>query len=228
MMTARILVVDDDAAIRSSLAQRLGEQSYSVSLANDGAHGAKLFDVELPDLVLTDLAMPNADGFSLIYHVRASGDTPIVVLSVRGGDADKIRALDLGADDFVVKPFSTPELLARIRAQLRRIGSRSQLEFPDLSIDVERRRVVQGTRELRLTPTELAILELLAHKAGRPVTFDEIIAAVWKGAPGTTNDAVRVHVGALRRKIEPDPSNPRYLVTEPWIGYRFIAEPLSS
>jgi len=227
-MTARILVVDDDAAIRSSLAQRLGEQSYSVSLANDGAHGAKLFDVELPDLVLTDLAMPNADGFSLIYHVRASGDTPIVVLSVRGGDADKIRALDLGADDFVVKPFSTPELLARIRAQLRRIGSRSQLEFPDLSIDLERRRVVQGTRELRLTPTELAILELLAHKAGRPVTFDEIIAAVWKGAPGTTNDAVRVHVGALRRKIEPDPSNPRYLVTEPWIGYRFIAEPLSS
>ena len=228
MMTARILVVDDDAAIRSSLAQRLGEQSYSVSLANDGAHGAKLFDVELPDLVLTDLAMPNADGFSLIHHVRASGDTPIVVLSVRGGDADKIRALDLGADDFMVKPFSTPELLARIRAQLRRIGSRSQLEFPDLSIDVERRRVVQGTRELRLTPTELAILELLAHKAGRPVTFDEIIAAVWKGAPGTTNDAVRVHVGALRRKIEPDPSNPRYLVTEPWIGYRFIAEPLSS
>ena len=226
-MTARILVVDDDAAIRSSLAQRLGEQSYSVSLASDGAHGAKQFDVELPDLVLTDLAMPNADGFSLINHVRASGDTPIVVLSVRGGDADKIRALDLGADDFVVKPFSTPELLARIRAQLRRIGSRSQLEFPDLSIDLERRRVVQGTRELRLTPTEFAILELLARKAGRPVTFDEIIAAVWKGAPGTTNDAVRVHVGALRRKIEPDPSNPRYLVTEPWVGYRFIAEPIS-
>lgn len=226
-MTARILVVDDDAAIRSSLAQRLGEQSYSVSLASDGAHGAKQFDVELPDLVLTDLAMPNADGFSLINHVRASRDTPIVVLSVRGGDADKIRALDLGADDFVVKPFSTPELLARIRAQLRRIGSRSQLEFPDLSIDLERRRVVQGTRELRLTPTEFAILELLARKAGRPVTFDEIIAAVWKGAPGTTNDAVRVHVGALRRKIEPDPSNPRYLVTEPWVGYRFIAEPIS-
>jgi two-component system KDP operon response regulator KdpE len=172
--------------------------------------------------------MPNADGFSLINHVRASSDTPIVVLSVRGGDADKVRALDLGADDFVVKPFSTPELLARIRAQLRRIGARAQLEFPDLSIDVERRRVIQGARELRLTPTEFAILELLARKAGRPVTFDEIIAVVWKGAPGTTNDAVRVHVGALRRKLEPDPSNPRYLITEPWIGYRFISEPLSS
>ena len=222
----RILVVDDDASIRSSLAEQIGEQGYAVTLAIDGVDGAKQFDAEHPDLVLTDLAMPNADGFSLISHIRTTGDTPIVVLSVRGGDADKVRALDLGADDFVVKPFSTPELLARIRAQLRRTGARPQLDFPDLTIDVERRRVMQGGREVRLTPTEFAILELLARKAGRPVTFDEIIAVVWKGAPGTTNDAVRVHVGALRRKIEPDGSNPRYLVTEPWIGYRFIAEPL--
>jgi two-component system, OmpR family, KDP operon response regulator KdpE len=222
----RILVVDDDASIRSSLAQQIGEQGYAVALANDGVDGAERFDAEHPDLVVTDLAMPNADGFALIGHIRASGDTPIVVLSVRGGDADKVRALDLGADDFVVKPFSTPELLARIRAQLRRTGARPQLDFPDLGIDVERRRVMQGGREVRLTPTEFAILELLARKAGRPVTFDEIIAVVWKGAPGTTNDAVRVHVGALRRKIEPDASNPRYLVTEPWIGYRFIAEPI--
>jgi two-component system KDP operon response regulator KdpE len=227
-VTARILVVDDDGAIRSSLAQQLGEQGYAVLLAIDGLDGSRMFDAQRPDLVLTDLAMPNGDGFSLITHVRSAGETPIVVLSVRGGDADKVRALDLGADDFVVKPFSSPELLARLRAQLRRIGTRSQLEFPDLVIDIERRRVVQGSRELHLTPTEFAILELLARKAGRPVTFDEIIAVVWKGAPGTTNDAVRVHVGALRRKIEPDPSNPRYLVTEPWVGYRFIAEPIGS
>jgi len=226
-VSARILVVDDDAAIRSTLAQQLGEQGYGVMLAVDGHDGAKRFDADHPDLVLTDLAMPSADGFALIQHVRASGDTPIVVLSVRGGDADKVRALDLGADDFVVKPFSMPELLARLRAQLRRIGAKPQLDFPDLSIDVERRRVLQGKRELHLTPTEFSILELLARKAGRPVTFDEIIAVVWKGAPGTTNDAVRVHVGALRRKLEPDASNPRYLVTEPWVGYRFIAEPLS-
>lgn len=223
-MSARLLVVDDDAAIRSSLAQQLGEKGYGVSLAVDGADGARHFDEDQPDLVLTDLAMPRGDGFTLITHVRAAGATPIVVLSVRGGDADKVRALDLGADDFVVKPFSTPELLARIRAQLRRIGSRARLEFPDLVIDIERRRVMQGTREVRLTPTEFAILELLASKAGRPVTFAEIIDAVWEEP--TTNDAVRVHVGALRRKLEPDPSNPRYLVTEPWIGYRFIAEPL--
>jgi two-component system, OmpR family, KDP operon response regulator KdpE len=226
-MNARILVVDDDAAIRSSLAQQLGEQGYGVALANDGREGANAFDDQHPDLVLTDLAMPNADGFSLIRHVRASDKTPVVVLSVRGGDADKVRALDLGADDFVVKPFSTPELLARIRAQLRRIGARPLLEFPDLTIDIERRRVTQKERDVRLTPTEFAILELLARKAGRPITFNEIINAVWRGAAGTTNDTVRVHVGALRRKIEPDPSNPRYLVTEPWVGYRFIAEPVS-
>jgi len=225
-VTARILVVDDDSAIRSSLAQQLREQGYVVTLAADGVEGAKLFDSQHADLVLTDLAMPNADGFTLINHIRNANKTPIVVLSVRGGDSDKVRALDLGADDFVVKPFSTPELLARLRAQLRRIGGRQQLEFPDLTIDLERRRIVQGARELRLTPTEFAILELLARKAGRPVTFDEIIAVVWKGAPGTSNDAVRVHVGALRRKLEPDPSNPRYLVTEPWVGYRFIAEPI--
>lgn len=225
-MSARILVVDDDAAIRFSLAQQLGEQGYGVAVADDGAHGAAVFDSEHPDLVLTDLAMPNADGFSLIRHVRSSDDTPVVVLSVRGGDADKVRALDLGADDYVVKPFSPLELLARIRAQLRRIGARAQLEFPDLIIDVERHRVMQGTREVHLTPTEFSILELLARKAGRPVTFDEIIGVVWKGAPATSNDAVRVHVGALRRKLEPDPSNPRYLITEPWIGYRFIAEPI--
>lgn len=226
-MTARILVVDDDDAIRSSLARQLGEQGYGVSLAVDGEDGARQFDGERPDLVLTDLAMPVKDGFALIDHVRGAGDTPIVVLSVRGGDADKVRALDLGADDFVVKPFSTPELLARVRAQLRRTATRPLLEFPELTMDIERRRVVQGTRELHLTPTEFALLELFARKAGRPVTFDEIIAVVWKGAKGTTNDTVRVHVGSLRRKIEPDPSNPRYLITEPWVGYRFIAEPIS-
>ncbi len=173
--------------------------------------------------------MPRADGFGLIQHIRQSGDTPIIILSVRGGDVDKVRGLDLGADDFVVKPFSAPELLARVRAQLRRAGAgqRPVMEFPDLTIDVERHRVTQGAREVRLTPTEFAILELLARHAGRPVSFDEIINVVWQGAPATSNDAVRVHVGALRRKIEPDPSSPIYIVTEPWIGYRFISEPIS-
>lgn len=229
-MTARtrILVVDDDDGIRSTLEHHLTVHGFDVLAARDGAEGFDRFTASRPDLVLTDLAMPHADGFALIQQIRAMSETPILVLSVRGGDVDKVRALDLGADDFVVKPFSTPELLARVRAQLRRSGSsnRTQMTFADLSIDVEKRKVIQGAREVRLTPTELAILDLLARHAGRPVSFDEIIATVWKGALGTSNDAVRVHVGALRRKIEPDTSNPRYIVTEPWIGYRFIAEPL--
>jgi len=227
-VSARILVVDDDENIRTTLAQNLHTHGFDVVSAADGAEAAERFASTRPDLVLTDLAMPHADGFELIQQIRASGATPIVVLSVRGGDLDKVRALDLGADDYVTKPFSTPELLARVRAQLRRAGAatRSQFEFDSLSIDVERHRVTQGGREIHLTPTEFSILELLARHAGRPVSFDEIIATVWKGAPGTSNDAVRVHVGSVRRKIEPDASNPRYIVTEPWIGFRFIAEPL--
>lgn len=225
---ARILVVDDDDGIRKQIEQLLVLHGFDVTTANDGVDGFTQFAALRPDLVLSDIAMPRADGFWLIQRIREKSATPILVLSVRGGDTDKVRALDLGADDFVVKPFSTPELLARVRAQLRRggAGHRSHMEFPGLTIDIERRKVVQSEREVRLTPTEFAILELLARHAGRPVSFDEIIAEVWKGAPATSNDAVRVHVGALRRKIEPDPSNPQYIVTEPWIGYRFIAEPL--
>jgi two-component system KDP operon response regulator KdpE len=227
-VSPRILVVDDDETILTTLAQNLRTHGFDVVGAVDGAEGADRFMSARPDVVLTDLAMPRADGFELIQRIRRTSTTPIVVLSVRGADLDKVRALDLGADDYVTKPFSTPELLARVRAQLRRTGAaaRSQFEFDDLAIDVERHRVIQGGREIHLTPTEFSILELLARHAGRPVSFDEIIANVWRGAPGTSNDAVRVHVGSVRRKIEPDASNPRYIVTEPWIGFRFIAEPI--
>lgn len=226
---ACVLLVEDDPTIRRGLSTELAAAGYEVLEAGDGRQGIALFSSGAPDLVLTDLAMPGLDGFEVIREVRRAGATPIVVLSVRGADSDKIHALDLGADDFVTKPFSVPELLARIRAQLRRSGvapARSVLEFEGLSIDLERRRVVQGEREVRLTPTEFAILELLATNAGRPVTTARIIARVWKGAPGTTVDVVRVHVGTMRKKLEPDPATPRYVVTEPWVGYRFVAEPL--
>ena len=227
-MTPRIIVADDDESIRSTLTHHLRTYGYEVTAAADGIDAVERFHSTKPDLVITDLAMPHADGFAVIETVRASGATPVIVLSVRGGDVDKVRALDLGADDYVTKPFSVPELLARVRAQLRRTaGQDERLVFSDLSIDVEKRRVVQNGRDVRLTPTEFLILVLLARNAGRRIGFDQIIASVWIGASGTTNDAVRVHVGALRRKIEPDASNPRYIVTEPWIGYRFIAEPLA-
>ncbi len=223
-----ILVVDDDPAIRDSLAKELRAAGYSTLTASDGVEGLQAFQTRAPDLVLADLAMPRSDGFEMISAIRASSHVPIIVLSVRGIDADKVRALDLGADDFVTKPFSLSELLARVRAQLRRVSATSAttLQFQDLSLDLERRHVVQGDRELHLTPTEFSLLELLATNSGKPMFIEQIIARVWRSAPGTTPDTVRVHMSSLRKKIEPDPSNPRYIVTEPWVGYRFIAEPL--
>ena len=223
-----ILVIDDDADIRRSLSRELALAGYDTLAAADGVEGRELFEHHRPDLVVTDVAMPRADGLAVISAVRRIDRTPVLVLSVRGEEEDKVRALDLGADDYVTKPFSLRELLARVRTQLRRtaVTVPEILRFPDLVIDRGRRSVVQAEREVRLTPTELAILELLASRAGRPVTLRQIIATVWTGAPATTVDTVRVHVGSLRRKLEPDPANPRYIGTEPWVGYRFLAEPV--
>jgi two-component system KDP operon response regulator KdpE len=226
---ARILVVDDDPAIRRGLTAELKAAGYEVSEAEDGGSGLVRFESDEPDLVLTDLAMPVCDGFELIAAVRRRGRTPVVVLSVRGGESEKVRALDLGADDYVLKPFSVRELLARVRAHLRRTFDDTvpgALEFPGLVVDRERRLVRVDGKEVRMTPTEFSILEFLASRAGKPVTIRQIIGRVWHGAPGTTPDAVRVHVGTLRKKIEPDPARPRYIVTEPWVGYRFVAEPV--
>jgi two-component system KDP operon response regulator KdpE len=223
-----ILVVDDDPSIRQTLSREMALAGYEVIAAADGVEGTARFEERRPDLVITDLAMPRLDGLGLLAAVRRIDATPVLVLSVRGEEEDKVRALDLGADDYVTKPFSLRELLARVRTQLRRHGggggAPEVLRFPGLEIDLARRAVTRDGREVRLTPTELAILELLATHAGRPVTLRQIIATVWKGAPATTQDTVRVHVGSLRRKLEPDSANPRYIGTEPWVGYRFLAE----
>jgi two-component system KDP operon response regulator KdpE len=223
-----LLVIDDDPAIRETLARELALAGYETLTAADGEEGKDLFARHEPDLVITDLAMPRADGLAVLAAVRRAGRTPVIVLSVRGEEEDKVRALDLGADDYVTKPFSLRELFARVRSHLRRSGHAGPadiLRFPGLVIDRARRTVLQGDREVRLTPTELAILELLAGRPGKPVTLRQIISTVWKGAPATTQDTVRVHVGSLRRKLEPDPSEPRYIGTEPWVGYRFLMEP---
>ena len=226
--SARILVVDDDDAIRRSISAELRAQGYDTVEAADGKDALGAIERSRPDLILTDLAMPVMDGFALISGIRRISATSIVVLSVRGGEADRVRALDLGADDFVAKPFSVAELLARIRAHLRRSGldAPTALRFPGITIDFYRHRVVVGTKEIRLTPTEFALVALLASNAGKVVTTDQIIARVWKDAPATTPDTVRVHMASLRKKIEPDPGNPQFIITEPWVGYRFIAEPL--
>ena len=225
---ARILVVDDDPAIRRSILAELRGAGYETVDAADGRDALSVVARARPDLIVTDLAMPVMDGFALITALRKSMATPIIVLSVRGGEAERVRALDLGADDFVAKPFSTAELLARIRAQLRRsgMGSVARLRFPQLLLDFERRRVVEGGRDIHLTPTEFALLALLSTNAGKVITTEQIIARVWKDTPTTTADTVRVHMASLRKKIEPDPANPQYIITEPWVGYRFIAEPV--
>jgi two-component system KDP operon response regulator KdpE len=232
-MSAHLLVVDDDPAIRSALAAELENAGYAVAAVNDGEAALTLLrNAGEPgvDLVLTDLAMPRRDGFALISALRADAATlrvPILVLSVRGEESDKVRALDLGADDFVTKPFALAELLARVRAQLRRSGRGGEpLRFDGLVFDGERRLVTVDGEVVRLTPTEFAILELLARNAGKPVTLRQIVSKVWHGAPGTSDDTVRVHVGSLRRKLEKDAAEPRFLLTEPWVGYRFIAEPV--
>ena len=185
---ARILVVEDNALnikLFCDLLNAHGHETEPVSDSRDALDAARAFK---PDLVITDLAMPRADGYAVISAIRRIDRTPVLVLSVRGEEEDKVRALDLGADDYVTKPFSLRELLARVRTQLRRGtgAAREILRFPDLEIDLPRRSVNQGGREVRLTPTEFAILELLASQAGRPVTLRQIVAAVWKGAPATT------------------------------------------
>src|SRR5260370_18449545 len=178
-------------------------------------------------MALPALQVRGLVGLGRFAGCRAAARVPVIVLSVRGADPDKVRALDLGADDFVTKPFSMAELLARVRAQLRRTAPPSTtLTFPDLTIELDRRRVVQGGRELRLTPTEFSLLEVLASNAGKPMFIEQISARVWRSAPSTSADTVRVHMSSLRKKIEPNPSEPRYIITEPWVGYRFIAEPV--
>jgi two-component system KDP operon response regulator KdpE len=226
--TSRILVVEDDPAIRRAIVAQLRGEGYDVVEAANGREALAAARADKPDLVLTDLNMPTMDGFELITTLRKGSTTPVIVLSVRGGEADRVRALDLGADDFVAKPFSVAELLARVRAQLRRsgLGNPSQLRFAELAIDFDKRRVLRGEEEIRLTPTEFALLAQLASSPGKVVTTDQIIARVWRDTPTTTADTVRVHVASLRKKIEPDPASPRFIVTEPWIGYRFIAEPI--
>lgn len=226
-MKPTILIVDDDPGIRRGLAVELEAAGYIAIEARSGSEALPLVREVRPDLVLTDLAMPGGDGFELIAAIRSSEELPVLVLSVRGDDTDKIRALDLGADDYVTKPFSVSELLARVRAQLRRRGARQHrvLRFSGLTIDLDRRAVQQDEREVKLTPTEFAILTFLAREAGRPVSPMQIVERIVSEAPGASIESVRVHIGSLRRKLEPNPQEPRFFVTEPWVGYRFIAEP---
>jgi two-component system KDP operon response regulator KdpE len=207
--TPRILIVDDEPQITRVLRRSLTSNGYDVRTAADGQSAMETFNDWPPDLVITDLSMPNMTGLELCKQLRAHSQVPIIVLSVRGEEQSKVEALDAGADDYVTKPFSMAELLARIRAALRRT--------PDL----ESRSVQVQGREVRLTPKEYDLLVYFLRHPTKVLTHRTLLAAVWGGDYVGQTEYLHVFIGHLRKKIEPDPAAPRYIVTEPWIGYRF-------
>ncbi len=223
----RILVVDDETQITRVLRTSLSAQNYDVRVANDGEMALEVMKDWVPHLVITDLAMPNLDGVELCRRIRQVSEVPVIVLSVRGQDRVKVEALDAGADDYVTKPFSMNELLARVRAHLRHVPQLTSepqvIESGDFHIDIESRMVKVRGSEIRLTPKEFDLLIYLAKHPRKVITHRALLAAIW--GPNSTEqpEYLRVFVGQLRKKIEPDSSNPRYLFTEPWVGYRFEA-----
>jgi two-component system, OmpR family, KDP operon response regulator KdpE len=227
--SARILVVDDEPQLTRVLRTGLKSRGYEVRVAADGIAGLEAFNDWHPNLVITDLAMPRMDGLELCRQLRTISQVPIIVLSAKGEEKTKIDALDLGADDYVTKPFGIDELLARVRASLRRSAVLNEanestvLENGDFRVDLESRSVRVGDREVHLTPKEFDLLTYFIKHAGKVLTHRTLLAAVWGGNYVDQNEYLRVFVGNLRKKIEADVSSPRYIVTEPWIGYRFNA-----
>ena len=222
-----ILVVDDEAQITRVLKTTLSAQGYGIRTAADGAQALLEMKNWPPDLVITDLRMPNMDGLELCRRVRAQSRIPIIVLSVKGEEANKIEALDACADDYVTKPFSINELLARVRAALRRASVPEQaetsvIERGDFHIDIQGRRVRVRDREVHLTPKEFDVLVYLARHPERVVTHRALLAAVWGPNSVEQPEYLRVCIGHLRKKLEPDESRQRYILTEPWVGYRFV------
>ena len=221
----RILVVDDEPQLTRVLRRSLTTKGYDVRVAGDGDFALQTFRDWPPALVITDLAMPNLGGLELCRRLRAISEVPIIVLSVRGEEKTKVEALDAGADDYMTKPFGIDELLARIRAALRRkpaTDSNAQiLEAGDFRIDLDAHTATQAGKELRLTPKEFDLLVHLMRNAGKVLTHRALLGAVWGGDYTEQNEYLRVFIGQLRKKIEPNPSEPRYILTEPWIGYRF-------
>jgi two-component system, OmpR family, KDP operon response regulator KdpE len=223
----RVLVVDDEPAILRFLRPALVASNYEVEAASTAAEATKRIATDVPDIVVLDLGLPDGDGRDVIRQVRAWSDVPIVVLSARDRETDKIEALDLGADDFVNKPFGVGELMARMRTALRhRIQRHAEtpvLKVGDIEIDSVRHRVMRGGVEVKLSPKEFDLLSFLARHAGMVVTHKQILAAVWGPAHTEDTQYLRVYIGHLRQKIESNPDDPQIVVTEPGIGYR-IAE----
>lgn len=225
---SRILVVDDEPQLTRVLRTGLKSRGYDVRAAADGLAGFEAFNDWHPDLVITDLAMPNVDGLELCRRLRAISTVPIIVLSAKGEEKTKVEALDLGADDYVTKPFGIDELLARVRASLRRAkapaaneATQTTLDSGDFHVDLETREITVRGKSIHLTPKEFDLLVYFIKHSGKVLTHRTLLAALWGGNYVEQNEYLRVFVGNLRKKIEPDAASPRYILTEPWIGYRF-------
>ncbi len=224
-MKTRILVVDDEPQIQNFLRVALGAAGYDVVGAADGAGALRSVVTQAPDAIVLDLGLPDRDGKEVLRDMRAMSAAPVIVLSARDREAEKIEALDLGANDYVEKPFGIGELLARLRAAMRQTASKretpARLAFGDLTIDFDKRIVTRNGAPVRLTPKEYDLLSVLARHAGRVVTHRHILAAVWGRAHEDDTQYLRVFIGQLRAKIELDPSSPTLIQTEPGVGYRF-------
>ena len=222
--TSRVLVVDDEPQITRVLRTVLTSQGYQVRTASEGEAAMTNFAEWHPELVITDLFMPHMDGVELCKRIRAVSAVPIIVLSVKGEERTKVEALDSGADDYVTKPFGIEELLARVRAALRRSGGGNDVasfDVGDFRVDLEGRRVHVRGNEVRLTPKEFDLFVYMSRHPNRVITHRTLLEAVWGEASQEQPEYLRVFMGQLRKKLEVDPSTPRYLVTEPWVGYRF-------
>jgi DNA-binding response OmpR family regulator len=231
-----ILTADDDAQLLRLIARNLQLEDYEVLVASDGQQALEQIEQHVPDLVLLDVMMPRMDGFTVCQRVRESSAVPIIIVTARGQDQDKVRGLDLGADDYLTKPFSIEELLARVRAVLRRaqftaseqVHAMRTATIDDLTIDFAQHLVRMGAREIELTPTEYRILAYLAQNAGRVVTQDLLLEHIWGTEYVGEGHMLQVNINRLRHKIEPDPMHPRYILTKVGIGYFLAARPAAS
>ena len=225
----RVLVVDDEEHIRRAVGRALTARGYEVEMAEDGETALDSARASQPDLVVLDLNLPGIDGLSVASRVRSWSQVPILVLSVREDESDKVAALELGADDYLTKPFGTDELMARVRALLRRAGTRSPASrtyrLDDLEVDLETRTVERSGQRIRLTKTEWSLLEALSEHPGKLLTHNWLLEKVWGAGYADDVDVLRVFVSQLRRKIETDPSRPRIIATDPRIGYRWLLRP---
>jgi two-component system, OmpR family, KDP operon response regulator KdpE len=221
---SRVLVVEDDARIRKTLEVNLRARGYDVDVADTGEEALRLAARHHPDAVILDLGLPALDGMDVVRGLRGWTSVPIVVLSARGSEAAKVEALDLGADDYVTKPFGMDELLARLRAAMRRAvlpEGQAVVTTPDFTIDFAAKQARRGDEIVRLTPTQWHIVEVLVRNAGRLVTYEQLLQEVWGPSYGKETNYLRVFMTQIRQKLEPEPSQPRYFITEPGLGFRY-------